>query len=535
MNVVDWSRAQFALTACYHWLFVPLTLGLGIIIGVMETIYYRTRDEKWLATTKFWMTLFGVNFAIGVATGIILEFEFGTNWSNYSWFVGDIFGAPLAIEGILAFFMESTFIAVMFFGWKKVSPKFHLASTWLTALGASISALWILVANAWMQHPVGCTFNPETMRNEMTDFWAVAFSPMAVSKVFHTVTSAWALSGAFVVGVCGWMLLKGRNRDHCMRSLKVGGWVGLIGIVLTSISGDTSAVTVAKHQPMKLAAMEGLYEGDKGQSIVAFGILNPAKEVGNSEKPFLFDISIPHGLAFLATHDINAFVPGIEDILAGKTRDDNTLMGKDKGPLSFEQRKERGKMAQHALAYYNKALEAGDSVQLTQLRKDIDENFKYLGYTYLDEPKESVPNVPLTFYSFHFMVTVGGYLVLFFIVVLLLIYKPKWVPGKKKLQKLGYWLAIITIPLAYLCSMSGWIVAEVGRQPWTIQDLMPNKVAISDLSAGYVQTTFWIFAVVFTALLIADVSIICKQISKKSKTDLNKVEQPTKKEKKGRK
>ena len=449
--------------------------------------------------------------------------------------MGDIFGAPLAIEGILAFFMESTFIAVMFFGWKKVSPKFHLASTWLTALGASISALWILVANAWMQHPVGCTFNPETMRNEMTDFWAVAFSPMAVNKVFHTVTSAWALSGAFVVGVCGWMLLKGRNRDHCMRSLKVGGWVGLIGIVLTSISGDTSAVTVAKHQPMKLAAMEGLYEGDKGQSIVAFGILNPAKEVGNSEKPFLFDISIPHGLAFLATHDINAFVPGIEDILAGKTRDDNTLMGKDKGPLSFEQRKERGKMAQHALAYYNKALEAGDSVQLTQLRKDIDENFKYLGYTYLDEPKESVPNVPLTFYSFHFMVTVGGYLVLFFIVVLLLIYKPKWVPGKKKLQKLGYWLAIITIPLAYLCSMSGWIVAEVGRQPWTIQDLMPNKVAISDLSAGYVQTTFWIFAVVFTALLIADVSIICKQISKKSKTDLNKVEQPTKKEKKGRK
>ena len=535
MTVVDWSRAQFALTACYHWLFVPLTLGLGIIIGVMETIYYRTRDEKWLATTKFWMTIFGVNFAIGVATGIILEFEFGTNWSNYSWFVGDIFGAPLAIEGILAFFMESTFIAVMFFGWKKVSPGFHLASTWLTALGAAISALWILVANAWMQHPTGVTFNPETMRNEMTDFWAVAFSPMAVNKVFHTVTSAWALSGAFVVGVCGWMLLKGRNRDHCMRSLKVGGWVGLIGIVLTSISGDTSAVTVAKHQPMKLAAMEGLYEGDKGQSIVAFGILNPAKEVGNSEKPFLFDISIPHGLAFLATHDINAFVPGIEDILAGKTRDDNTLMRKDKGPLSFEQRKERGKMAQHALAYYNKALEAGDSVQLTQLRKDIDENFKYLGYTYLDEPKESVPNVPLTFYSFHFMVTVGGYLVLFFIVVLLLIYKPKWVPGKKKLQKLGYWLAIITIPLAYLCSMSGWIVAEVGRQPWTIQDLMPNKVAISDLSAGYVQTTFWIFAVVFTALLIADVSIICKQISKKSKTDLNKVEQPTKKEKKGRK
>lgn len=521
MNVVDWSRAQFALTACYHWLFVPLTLGLGIIIGVMETIYYRTRDEKWLATTKFWMTLFGVNFAIGVATGIILEFEFGTNWSNYSWFVGDIFGAPLAIEGILAFFMESTFIAVMFFGWKKVSPKFHLAATWLTALGASISALWILVANSWMQYPAGCTFNPETMRNEMTSFLDVACSPMAMAKVFHTVTSAWALSGAFVVGVCGWMLLKKRNHDHCVRSLKVGGWVGLIGIVLTSISGDTSAVTVAEHQPMKLAAMEGLYKGEQGQAIVAFGLLNPAKEVGNNENPYLFDISIPHGLAFLATHDFNAFVPGVEDIIAGKSMDKD---GNTVNTVSYAQRIAHGKAAQNALSQYNAALQAGDSTSLQEHRQTINDNFQYLGYAYLDKPEEAVPNVPLTFYSFHMMVTIGGYLVLFFIVVLLLLYKPKWVPGKNKLAKLGYWLAIITIPLTYLCSMCGWIVAEVGRQPWTIQDLMPNKVAISDLSAGYVQTTFWIFAVVFTALLIADVSIICKQISKKSKTNLDVVE-----------
>ena len=521
MTVVDWSRAQFALTACYHWLFVPLTLGLGIIIGVMETIYYRTRDEKWLATTKFWMTIFGVNFAIGVATGIILEFEFGTNWSNYSWFVGDIFGAPLAIEGILAFFMESTFIAVMFFGWKKVSPGFHLASTWLTALGAAISALWILVANAWMQYPTGVTFNPETMRNEMTDFWAVAFSPMAMAKVFHTVTSCWALGGAFVVGVCGWMLLKKRNHDHCMRSLKVGGWVGLVGIVLTSISGDTSAVAVAKHQPMKLAAMEGLYKGEPGQAIVAMGVLNPAKEVGNDEEPYLFDISIPHGLAFLATHDFNAFVPGIEDIIAGKSMDAD---GKPINTVSYEQRIAHGKAAQSALKQYNAALQTGDSSRLQEYKQVIDDNFQYLGYAYLDEPEEAVPNVPLTFYTFHVMVTIGGYLVVFFLVVLLLLYKPKWVPGRNKLAKLGYWLAIITIPLTYLCSMCGWAVAEVGRQPWTIQDLMPNKVAISDLSAGYVQTTFWIFAVVFTALLIADVSIICKQIAKKSKTDLNVVE-----------
>ena len=272
---------------------------------------------------------------------------------------------------------------------------------------------------------------------------------------------------------------------------------------------------------MKLAAMEGLYEGSAGQSIVAFGILNPKKEIGNGENPFLFDVSIPHGLAFLATHDFNGYVPGIEDIVLGKGVPTKGFGAK---PLSFEQRREHGKIAMHALASYGDALKKGDSTLLQQYKREIDDNFKYLGYTYLEEPEESIPNVPLTFYSFHFMVTIGGYLMLFFIVVLLLLYKPKWVPGRTKFQKLGYWLAIITIPLAYLCSMSGWVVAEVGRQPWTIQDLMPNKVAISDLSAGYVQTTFWIFAVVFTALLIADVSIICKQISKKSKTNLDVVE-----------
>ena len=190
-SLIDWSRAQFALTAMYHWLFVPLTLGLGVIQAIMETIYYRTGNEAWKKTAQFWMKLFGINFAIGVATGLILEFEFGTNWSNYSWFVGDIFGAPLAIEGILAFFMEATFIAVMFFGWDKVSKRFHLASTWLTIIGATLSALWILIANAWMQYPVGMHFNPDTVRNEMFDFWAVALSPVAINKFFHTVLSGW--------------------------------------------------------------------------------------------------------------------------------------------------------------------------------------------------------------------------------------------------------------------------------------------------------------------------------------------------------
>ena len=220
MSVVDWSRAQFALTAMYHWLFVPLTIGLSLIVAIMETIYVRTGDAKWKGITKFWMTLFGINFACGVATGIILEFEFGTNWSNYSWFVGDIFGAPLAIEGLLAFFMEATFVAVMFFGWKKVSKGFHLASTWLTALGVSLSALWILIANAWMQNPVGMRFDPSQMRNVMDNFWEVAFNAVAMNKFFHAVTSGWVLAAVFVVGVSSWLLWRKSNVEAAKKSMR---------------------------------------------------------------------------------------------------------------------------------------------------------------------------------------------------------------------------------------------------------------------------------------------------------------------------
>ena len=245
MHVVDWSRAQFAMTAIYHWLFVPLTLGLGFICAIMETIYYRTGNEFWKRTVKFWMRIFGINFAIGVATGIILEFEFGTNWSNYSHFVGDIFGAPLAIEGIMAFFMESTFIAIMFFGWNKVSKGFHLASTWLTAIGANLSALWILVANAWMQYPVGMAFNPETVRNEMVDFAAVALSPMAVAKFFHTVLSGWVLGAVFVVGVSCWYLLRKREIEFAKASIKVAAAFGLAASLIVAWTGDISGVQVA--------------------------------------------------------------------------------------------------------------------------------------------------------------------------------------------------------------------------------------------------------------------------------------------------
>ncbi|MCD7713705.1 MAG: cytochrome ubiquinol oxidase subunit I, partial [Prevotella sp.] len=230
-GTVDWSRAQFALTAIYHWLFVPLTLGLALIMGIMETRYYRTGSPFWRDTARFWQKLFGINFAMGVATGIVLEFEFGTNWSNYSWLVGDIFGAPLAIEGIVAFFLEATFVGVMFFGWDKVSKRFHLAATWLTGLGATISAWWILVANAWMQYPVGQEFNPAAMRNEMTSFAEVALSPVAIDKFVHTVISAWIIGALFVAAVSCFYLLRKRKsegeRKVAVESVKIAAIVGL--------------------------------------------------------------------------------------------------------------------------------------------------------------------------------------------------------------------------------------------------------------------------------------------------------------------
>ncbi len=226
LQTVEWSRAQFALTAMYHWCFVPLTLGLLVLIAVMESMWYRTGDARWLRTTKFWMRLFGVNFAVGVATGLVLEFEFGTNWSNYSHFVGDIFGAPLAIEGIVAFFLETTFLAVMFFGWDRVSRGAHLTATWLTAVGAAVSALWILVANAWMQYPAGCTFDPEHVRFEMTSFTDVLFSPVAINKFTHTLLSSFALAAVFVTGVSAWYLLRGRERDMARRSIALASAFG---------------------------------------------------------------------------------------------------------------------------------------------------------------------------------------------------------------------------------------------------------------------------------------------------------------------
>ncbi len=513
MSVVDWSRAQFALTAMYHWLFVPLTLGLSVIVAIMETIYVRTKDARWLGITKFWMLLFGINFAIGVATGIILEFEFGTNWSNYSWFVGDIFGAPLAIEGLLAFFMESTFIAIMFFGWNKVSKGFHLTATWLTAIGASLSALWILVANSWMQYPVGMEFDPNEMRNIMDDFWALVMSPVAVNKFFHTVLSGWTLAGVFVIGVSAWMMLKKRNVEMATRSMKVGVWVGLAGILLTLYTGDGSAKAVHKVQPMKLAAMEGLYHGKCGQQITAFGIINPDKKYNNNEKEFLFDIYIPYGLSWLATGNPDAFIPGVNDLISGieLTQNGDTIR-----TVSYAERIQRGKEAHNSLRAFDIAKSKGDEEAMADAHAELNKNYRYFGYGYFNDVSETIPNIHLVFYSFHIMVLLGAYFIAFFIAVAFMLYKSQIMQKSKWMQ----WLAILSIPLVWICSEAGWVTAEVGRQPWAIEGLMPTRAAISGIPTVSVQITFFMFALIFTALLAAEVSIMLKQISKKSHTDI---------------
>ena len=498
-ELVDWSRAQFALTALYHWIFVPLTLGLSFIIAIMETVYVKTNDEWWKKTTQFWMTLFAINFALGLATGIIMEFEFGTNWSNYSWIVGDIFGAPLAIEGIMAFFMESTFFAIMFFGWNKVGKKTHLLSTWLVAIGSNLSALWILIANGWMQHPVGMVFNPDTARNEMHDFWAVVLNPNAYSKFLHTISSGYVLASLFVIAVSSWYLLKGREIQFAKRSIIVAASFGMITSLYMLASGDESAHQVALNQPMKLAAMEGIYRGEERQGLVAAGILNPAKTIGDDKTDtFLVKVEIPYILSVLGYHNLDAFVPGVNDLVYGNQEHNVT---------SVIAKMQIGKDAVAALGLYKKAQAANDEGLTQDALIQFQANSEYLGYGYLKDPKEAVPNMPLVFYSFHTMVGLGS---LFIVIFFFVLYTSMTgdISTKKWLLRIG----VLALPLGYVAQEAGWIVAEAGRQPWAIQDMLPVGMATSNIGVQNVMITFWMFTIIFTALLIAEVSIMTKQI-----------------------
>jgi cytochrome d ubiquinol oxidase subunit I len=500
MTLVNWSRLQFAMTAMFHWLFIPITIGITYIIAIAQTIHVKTGDPHWEKVAKFWAKLFGINFAIGVGTGIILGLEFGTNWSNYSWISGDIFGAPLAAEGIMAFFLESTFIAVMFFGWGKVSKKFHLISCYLVAFGASLSALWILVANAWMNYPIGMEFNPDTARHEMVDFWSVLLSPFAINKFLHTIASCFVVASFFVIAISSWYLLKKRNLLLVKRSIVIASVFGLLSSLFVTATGDGSAYQVAQHQPAKLAAMEGLYDGTEGAGLVAFGILNPGKKAGDNIDDFIVKIEIPYMLSFLGYRSFDAFVPGVNDLVYGNP---------SQNIMSATQKMEKGRIALDALASYKNAYAAKDSEKMSESLSIFRENYYYMGYGHLRSPESIIPNVPFIFYSFRIMVMLGFAFIGIAALFLFLAMKNK-LDKFKWLLHVGIW----SFPLAMLASMAGWIVAEVGRQPWTIQGLLPTMVSTSNIHSNAVILTFWMFFALLTVLVIAEVRIMLSAIRK---------------------
>lgn len=499
LSQVNWARATFALTAMYHWIFVPLTLGLSFLCAFFESIYVRTGNEDWKRLTKFWMTLFGVNFAIGIATGIILEFEFGTNWSNYSWMVGDIFGAPLAIEGIFAFFIEATFFAVMFFGWDRVSKKMHLFSTWMVAVGSNLSALWILVANGWMQSPIGMTFNPDTARFEMQDLWAVISSPVAIGHFTHATSSGFLLASLFVVAISSWYLLRKEHIQFAKRSIAVACIFGLLSSLFVAFTGDEHAYVTSSTQPMKLAAMEALWDGETGAGLVVAGAPNPFKELGDDQDGFLFDIKVPGLLSILATRELDGFVPGINDLAYGNA---------EQGIVGVDEKIRRGKIAVSSLADYKAAKKAGSEFGAQAALQEFDQHRDFLGYGYLQSVEQAVPPISLVFYAFRVMVGLGTFFILLFLVYLYLAYK-----NKLENQFLLHIAGVASVFLGYVASQAGWIVSEVGRQPWAIQDMLPVTVARSNLDTGTVAVTFFLFLGLFTALLIAELKIMTKQIS----------------------
>jgi len=397
----------------------------------------------------------------------------------------------------------------MFFGWNKVSKRFHLTATWLTAFGASLSAVWILVANAWMQHPVGTAFNPETARNEMTSFWDVIFSEVAVNKFLHTVTSSFLLGSLFVIGVSAWFLLRKREVLFAKRSTVVASVFGVIAAIATIATGDTSARIVAREQPMKFAAMEALYEGQTHAPLVAIGAMRTdTTKFPNPREEFIFKIEIPNALSYMVFLTPSGFIPGISDLVYGN---------EEQGIMSYDEKIQRGAVAIQTLRELKKAKERGDestySVLLEKFQDPvwIETYYQNFGYGYYKgrELKELIPNVKLNFYAFHIMVILGTHFLILSMLILWLSLKNRWGDHKWLL-----WVAIITLPMPWIASQSGWIVAEMGRQPWVVYELMPTISAVTRLSPGAVQATFWIFLATFTALFIAEIKIMISQIKK---------------------
>ena len=500
LDVVELSRLQFAMTAMYHFLFVPLTLGLSILVAIMETVYVMTGRPIWRQMTKFWGTLFGINFVLGVATGITMEFQFGMNWSYYSHYVGDIFGAPLAIEGLMAFFLEATFVGLFFFGWDKLSKIQHLVVAWLVAIGSNFSALWILIANGWMQNPVGATFNPESMRMEMTSFYEVLFNEVAQAKFVHTVSAGYVTAALFVLGVSAWYLLKDRHVELARRSIAVAASFGLAASLSVVVLGDESGYSATHTQRMKLAAMEGMWETH--QAPASFTLIGfPDQEARETH----YAVEIPWVMGLIGTRSLTNEIPGIADLV------------EESG-----ERVRSGLIAYEALTQLREQRDATPA----DVRATFEEHSEDLGYAlllrrYVDDPMQAtdaqieqaawdtVPEVFPLFWSFRVMVGLGlGFIVLtayFF-----------WRASFRK-QTYPRWalrLAVLMIPAPWIAAELGWFVAEFGRQPWTVDGVLPTALSVSHLSVQDLLITLAGFVTFYTVLFIVEMGLMLKYIRK---------------------
>ena len=497
-TVVTLSRLQFALTALYHFLFVPLTLGLSWMLAIMEAVYVMSGREVWKRMTQFWGVLFGINFAMGVATGITMEFQFGTNWAYYAHYVGDIFGTPLAIEGLMAFFLEATFIGLFFFGWDRLSRVKHLIVTFLLALGTNLSALWILIANAWMQNPVGSEFNLDTMRMEVTDFAAVFFNPVAQSKFVHTVSAGYVLGSMFVLSISAWYLLKGRNLDFARRSMTVAASFGLASALSVVVLGDESGYTITEHQKMKLAAIEAMWETEPAPAaFTAFGLPDVA------ERTTHYAIRIPWVMGIIGTRSLDGVLPGIRELVAEAER--RIVEGRKAYAAMQRLRADRDDVAARSEFEAHKS-DLGYALLLKRVAGDPAQA------TSADIAKaaaSTIPNVPVLFWAFRIMVGCG----LWFIALFAYSF---WLSARHELDRHRWYLkaALWSLPLPWLAIELGWIVAEYGRQPWAIEGVLPTALGVSSVSAAQVATSLLGFVLFYTALAIVDAVLMLKYARK---------------------
>ncbi len=493
-TLVDLSRFQFAMTAMYHFIFVPLTIGLAFLLAIMESVYVLTGKEVYKDMVLFWGKLFGINFAIGVATGLTMEFQFGTNWSYYSHYVGDVFGAPLAIEGLMAFFLESTFIGLFFFGWERLSKRQHLAVTWLVAIGSNLSALWILVANGWMQNPVRAEFNYETMRMDVTDFAALIFNPVAQVKFVHTVAAGYVTGSIFVLAISSWYLLKKRDLGFARRSFAIASAFGLASILSVIVLGDESGYEIGDVQKTKLAAIEAEWHTEKAPA--AFTLVGlPNMETQSTD----YAIKIPYAMGIMATRSLDTEVTGIKDLIA-----------------QHEVRIRNGMLAYERLQVLRDGDRSAENVALfDEVKQDLGYGLLLKKYTEnIAEATEeqiklaaadTIPHVPSIFWAFRFMVGAGFLMLLLFVLAF-------WASTKHN-QEHKTWLlrfALLSLPLPWVGVQAGWYVAEVGRQPWSIGEVLPTFLSTSSLSSGDVLGTIITIAVIYTVLIIIEMFLMIR-------------------------